>query len=253
MMNIRRFMLRSAALCLVAIPFNVRAAERPSEIVKLTAWKLTTPFDTAQTGRPDEILQPELDRYTHPRCFYVSDSNDAVVFRAHCGGVTTRNSGYPRCELREMTSDGEDEVAWSTLHAATHVLEAELAIREVPEMKPHVVCVQIHDPENDLLMIRLEGRKLFIERAEGGDVRLNSDYRLGERFQIRIESGNNHVRVWYNGEQRLDWNVKRKGCYYKIGCYTQSNLNQGDQPDSAGEVWLYSLQLDPAGQTPAPQ
>jgi len=232
------------ALGVLVIAWEAPAAEHPSEILNLSRWKLTTPFDSRRAGRPDEITQPELDRYVHPQCFFLSDDEKAVVFRAHCGGATTKNSGFPRCELREMAPGGKDEIAWSTADSGLHSLKVELAIKDVPDRKPHVVCVQIHDDEDDLLMIRLEDHKLFIERNDVGDVRLDSDYQLGQRCTIRIQAGEGQVRVWYNGEQKLDWKVKRKGCYFKVGCYTQSNAKKGDQPDAAGEVWVYSLQFD---------
>ncbi|MCG6154195.1 polysaccharide lyase family 7 protein [Rubinisphaera margarita] len=225
------------------------AAEPPGRVFDLSAWKLTVPVDGDQDGKPDEILQPELQDYRDPECFFMNPADDAIVFRGPCGGVPTKNSGYPRCELREMTSDGGDEIGWSTTDSGSHVLELELAIKQLPEKKKHVVCAQIHDQEDDILMVRLERNKLFVERNDIGDVLLDSDYQLGDRVKLRIEAGQGRIRVSYNGEQKLDWKVSKKRCYFKAGCYTQSNVKQGDRPEAYAEVWIYALHIQHHGKT----
>jgi len=216
----------------------------PAELLDLTAWKLTLPYDTQRAGSPDEVRQPELSTFADPNCFYLSSAADAVIFRATCGGPTTDNSTYPRSELRQMAPNGQRQVAWDTQDPVRHSLQIEQAILALPAKKPHVVCVQIHDADDDVLMIRLEKKKLFVERPGEDDVLLDSNYNLGERYHLRIEAGQGRVRLWYNQQLKLDWSVARGGCYFKVGCYTQSNVQRGDAPEAYGEVALYSLQLE---------
>jgi poly(beta-D-mannuronate) lyase len=90
-------------------------------------------------------------------------------------------------------------------------------------------------------MVRLEGEKLFIERTEGDDVMLDRRYRLGTAFTLRLEAGHGRVKAWYEGEQKMDWPISRSGCYFKAGCYTQSNEARGDDPADYGEVEVYEL------------
>ena len=135
---------------------DLSATEPPAAVLDLTPWKLTLPFNTERKGNPDEVLQPELATFQDPTCFFTSAAGDAIVFRAACGGLGTENSSYPRSELREMQADGKDEISWSTDDSLIHLMEAELAITRIPEVKPHVVCAQIHDDEDDVIMIRLE-------------------------------------------------------------------------------------------------
>lgn len=217
----------------------------PADVLSLEQWKLTLPFDTERPGDPDEVLPEELAKFEEAACFYVSESGDAVVFRADCDGEQTESSKYPRSELREMELNGEDEASWSTKGSDVHAMEIELAITNQPAVKPHVVCAQIHDDEDDVLMVRLEENKLFIERFKGKEIRLDSDYVLGTRFKLRIVVANGRIKAWYNDELKMDWKVSKKKCFFKAGCYTQSNLKkEKGRQGSYGEVAIYRLLLD---------
>lgn len=224
-----------------------RAASKtaiPAELLNLSRWKLTLPVDTDRPGRPDEIRPKELATFADSECFFVNQLGNGVVFRAHCGGVTTKGSDFPRCELREVDDRGNSTVAWSTTDRAAHTLTMKASITKTPPVKKHVVCAQIHDAKDDLLMMRLEGTKLFVERNKLGEVALDPRYELGTPFDLKIEASNGHVRVWYNDVEKLDWPVTRYGCYFKAGCYTQSNLKKGDAADSFGEVIIHAINVD---------
>lgn len=66
----------------------------------------------------------------------------------------------------------------------------------------------------------------------------------GTLFDLVIAAGQGHVRVDYNGRPSLDWKVKRDGCYFKTGVYTQSNVKKGDAAETFGEVVIYGLALE---------
>ncbi|MCR9200950.1 MAG: polysaccharide lyase family 7 protein [Planctomycetaceae bacterium] len=217
----------------------------PGEVLDLSRWRLTLPVDTDRAGRPDEIRQPQLLTFADADFFTVNDSGDAVMFRAHCGGVPTRGSKFPRCELREIRREAE-RAWWSTSDRHLHTLRMRVAINKTPAVKQHVVCAQIHDDSDDLLMVRLEGSKLFVERNEVERVMLTRKYVLGTPFDLKIEAGQRRVRLWYNGELSMDWQVDRDRCYFKAGCYTQSTVERGDQPDALGEVAIYRLSVGAA-------
>ncbi|PHQ35875.1 polysaccharide lyase family 7 protein [Rhodopirellula bahusiensis] len=233
-------LILSPCLLLVCLPTVV--AQSPAEVLDLSRWRLTLPIGAEGEGKPDEIRQPELDTFSNPEYFHVTDSH-GVVFRAHCGGVTTKGSSFPRSELREMSPDGVTRADWGTEENTIHTLSMKVAITATPAKKRHVVCAQIHDAEDDLMMVRLEGEKLFVERNKIGDVMIDRHYQLGTPFELEIRAGQGHVRVSYNGEEVMDWKVARKGCYFKAGCYTQSNPKKGDEENSFGEVVISKLQL----------
>ncbi|MCC9644744.1 polysaccharide lyase family 7 protein [Rhodopirellula sp. JC740] len=233
--------LFSIALC---ISTPAQAGDPPALVLDLSNWCLTLPIDSNQAGKPDEIGQPDLASFVDDRYFRANSQANGVVFRAHCGGVTTKGSKYPRCELREMVEDGTKRASWKTHGEVIHTMDMRVAITATPEVKPQVVCGQIHDADDDLIMIRLEGAKLFVERNSFGDVMLDQHYQLGTPFDVRIQTGRGTVDVWYNGKQMMSWAVSRSGCYFKAGCYTQSNISKGDESESFGEVVIYRLQVE---------
>jgi poly(beta-D-mannuronate) lyase len=230
----------------LVIPAALFAAEPPSKTLDLSNWVLTLPEDTDLPGAPDEIRQPQLESFMDPRYFFSRDP-DGVIFRAHCGGKTTKGSSYPRCELREMTNLGMTRAGWDTDTQSKHRLRMTAAITKIPPVKQHVVCAQIHHADDDLMMIRLEGKKLFVERNSVGDVMLDREYKLGSPFELKIQASAGRVKVWYDGDLKMTWKVSRQGCYFKAGCYTQSNISKGDAADSYGEVVIYRLKVDQDG------
>jgi len=217
----------------------------PAQVLNLSRWRLTLPVDTDRPGRPDEIPSAELAAFQHPQFFFVRPDDGGVVFRAPCGGATTKGSSYPRSELRELQADGRTRAAWSTADPTSHTLAIRVAVIELPPAKPHVVFAQIHDADDDLLLCRVEGTKLLIEREGHKDVVIDRAYQLGTPFNFQLTAGQGRVQAWKDGRLALDWEVRRDSCYFKTGCYTQSNTERGDAADAAAAVVLHRLSLDP--------
>jgi len=243
-------LLPSLALSSAAVADEPNA---PASVLDLTCWKLTLPVDTDRPGRPDEIIWPKLKTLVEKKHFFVNRNRDGVVFRAHCGGSTTKGSKYPRCELREMvrpvaaagdSQSKPQKAAWATDDDQTHTMTMMVAITQTPSVKKHVVCAQIHDADDDVMMVRLEGTKLFIERNKTGDVMLNRKYQLGSPFNLKIQANDGHIKVWYENELKMDWKKSARKCYFKAGCYTQSNTDKGDAADASGEVVIYKLKIE---------
>jgi alginate lyase len=207
-------------------------------VLDLVNWKLTLP--TGPKGRPDEIHPPQLLSFSDD-WFRLNDTRDGVVFTATAGGITTKGSSYPRSELREM--NGGELAGWSN-RTGTHTMTLREAIMKVPEVKPHVVAAQIHDAENDVVMVRLEGTNLFVEYGDGEDeFTLDPSYVLGTPYDLRITATGGRVEVYYNGTLAGEVPLAGDGWYFKAGTYTQSNLERGDTPDAAGEVVIYALDV----------
>jgi len=223
-------------------PNTQRVAEKPGDLLDLQNWFLTLPIGPA--GDPDSIDQPELLDY-RSEWFNLTPDRTGVVFRAPAGGVTTTNSKYPRSELREM--NGEEKAAWSNTEG-THTLESRQAITEVPPVKPEVSATQIHDGGDDVMQIRLEGSTLVAQYADGKEqVVIDPAYRLGTPYDLRIVAADGRITVFYNGEQRAEIERSGSSWYWKIGAYTQSNPERGDDADAAGVVVVYSLSIEHTG------
>lgn len=196
-------------------------------------WKVTLPI--GQAGHPTETASPIPHRPWYGR----DPSREWMVFRAYCGGVTTSGSKYPRSELRELRGG---LASWST-SVGTHQLSGTFKITHTPVRKPHVVCAQIHDANDDVVMVRLEGKRLFVE-SRGHDMgTLIADYPLGDVFNLKIVASNSAIDVTVNAT-KVRVRVSASGCYFKAGCYTQSNLSKGDKPEAYGEVWVKNLRVE---------
>lgn len=214
----------------------------PARVLNLTNWRLALPVDTAHGGSPDQIDQPELNGFTLSPYFQLNGDKSGVVFQAHAGGATTKNSSYPRSELREMTNNGASMASWSNT-SGMHTMIVRQAITHLPVAKPEVVAGQIHDADDDVVMIRLSGQRLFVQ-ADGDDWgTLDPAYSLGTTFTVKVEASDGHIRIYYNGEQKVDKVQSGSGWYFKAGCYTQSNTTKGDTANAYGEVVIYSLQV----------
>ena len=214
------------------------AAEHPGEVLDLRSWNLTLP--TGSPGKPETVDNPRLERFSN-EFFRVTPAGDGVAFSADGAGVTTKNSHYPRSELREM--DGAEKAAWSN-DTGTHTLDVCEAFTKLPKAKPEVVGVQIHDAEDDVLQVRLEGQKLSVEYHDGkSEAVLDPAYELGTPYRVRVVAAGGKVDVFYNGEQKAELPLSGSGWYWKVGAYVQSNASKGDGAGSVGEVVVYSLDM----------
>ncbi len=225
-----------------APPKPALSSKLPSQILNLTNWKLTVPVDTDHSGAADEIKQPALTTFTNAAYFRANDIGDGVLFEANAGGATTKGSRYPRSELREMTNAGRNEASWANT-AGTHTMIVKEAITHLPAVKPEVVSAQIHDSSRYVILIRLEGRHLFVESNGGNIGDLSNSYSLGTTFTVRIVADAGHIKVFYNDILKTDYAKSGSGYYFKAGCYTQSNIAQGAAADDYGQVAIYALSV----------
>ena len=220
-------------------PLGPGRAEFPADLLDLSNWKLTLP--TGQQGKPEEVLAPRLPSFAN-EFFRVNDSRDAVVFTAKVGGITTQNSRYPRSELREMR--GGEKAAWSN-PGGTHTLEVREAILAAPSAKPEVVAAQIHDGDDDVLQIRLEGQRLTVQSDDGEtETVLDPAYQLGTPYDLRIVAADGRIEVFHNGVRKAELNKSGTGWYFKVGAYVQSSPEKGDAVGTPGAVAVYALKVN---------
>ncbi|WP_158630414.1 polysaccharide lyase family 7 protein [Glycomyces terrestris] len=215
-------------------------ASVPSEVFDLGNWKVTLPV--GDDGDPTEIVQPELDGYSHEDYFTVADSGDAIRFRTPVNGVTTENSSYPRSELREMEPGGGDEIEWDA-SSGEHAMTLRAAFTHLPEEKSEVVAAQIHGGDDDVTALRLEGSELWITDGDETNFHLvTDDYELGTVFEFSYAVSDGEIAVYYDGE--LETTLEHDGSgYFKAGAYTQANCENSSpcSEDNYGEVVVYDL------------
>jgi alpha-tubulin suppressor-like RCC1 family protein len=221
-----------------------------SSVGYLKAWKVTLPVDGSDAGPDaDEIKQPALATYRSLSYFHTNSNNGAVVLRAPVGGATTPGSVFARTELRNMYPyDGVKAVSYNWT-SGTHVLEINQAYTHLPKLIPKVVGVQIHDPDHEVLMIRLDGTRLYAQvRQLNGtytEVTFTNSYQLGTRFNAKVTANANGIFIDYNGVRKASFAGRRPSSsvywYFKAGCYLHSKTSAGEAPNEYGEVLIYSL------------
>ncbi len=212
----------------------------PGEVLDLTNWKLTLPI--GEPGDPVEIEQPELDTYALDPYFRLEE--ERVAFLANAGGVTTSGSDFPRSELREMTDGGAEKASWSTT-SGVHTMTLTQAVTHLPDVVPHLVAGQVHGGSAYVMLVRLDGTRLWV-KSDGDDVgELDPDYVLGTEMTLRIRIEDGWIDVYYDdlSTPAVSLPYDKSGCYFKAGAYSQSNTDYGDAPDAYAEVEIRSLEV----------
>jgi hypothetical protein len=203
-------------------PTPLASCAYPAQVLNLVNWKETLP--TGSSGSPTEIKQPQLATYSIDPYFRANAGCSGVLFRAPTNGVTTSGSSYPRSELREMTSNGTANASWSS-GSGTHTMQWTEAIMAVPQGKKHIVAGQIHDASDDVITIRLEYPKLFIDHNGSNGTVLTTNYALGTPINLKWVVSGNQVKTYYNGALTETYAHSGSGWYFKAGAYTQSNCS----------------------------
>lgn len=220
----------------------------PAQVLNLTNWKMTLPIGSDE--KPTEVKQPVLATYKLNPWFVVTEDGKAVRFRAPVSSVTTTGSNYPRSELREMTNNGMEKASWDTL-TGTHTMTIDQAITAVPQTKKHVVAGQIHDADDDIIVIRLEYPTLYVNVDGDNVVTLDKNYTLGKRFTVKFVVHNNKTDIYYNDSSTPIYTLNKAytGAYFKAGAYTQSNCSREANASlctdqNYGEVIIYDVTVN---------
>lgn len=205
--------------------------EVPADLLPLTIAKLTLPVGPSE--HPTEIKQPQLNTYEHPKYFYLDEYLDRplVMFEAPPKGTSTSGSDYTRTEIREMKPGGKNPASWNNgvPHRCHYV--------GVVFVKHKVVPLQVHDANDDLLLITVQNKTVKVEFSKGkglGSVPylLDDKYVPGTPIYITIKTGiiqdgKKGIRVRYRrggspSSVEIFREVKsRNGCYWKYGVYNQ--------------------------------
>ncbi|MGS2739213.1 polysaccharide lyase family 7 protein [Sinomicrobium sp. M5D2P17] len=93
--------------------------------IDFSHWKITLPVDLDNNGKPDEYQPSDLIDYGYQDIaelapFMYDDTTDtSIVFYTYPAGATTPNSSYPRTELREQMTPGNNYNNWSLTEGGT--------------------------------------------------------------------------------------------------------------------------------------
>lgn len=206
----------------------------PGSHYDLSHWKLTLPDDEASEVRSEQLEAGYASRY-----FHLAD-NGSMVFIAPAGGGSTRNSDYPRAELREVLDPADDNRNWSG--SGLHQLKARCRVLQAPSTEK-IIVGQIHGFDARPL-VKLQWQKgklraLIKQHPAGDNDDLSHTFAVpvhNDPFAYRIEVRDGVLSVEVNGERfshdfyAADPAWRDVAFYFKAGAYVQ------DDDGSAGEV-----------------
>lgn len=229
----------------------------------LVNWKLNGYSGTFNLGSSSNGLTyvdntPNLQSFSNPNWFYTDGT--WTYFKAYTGNPTSSGSGNPRSELRELTSDGNNNIYWDGTTSKEHRMIWKVRVDHLPQSGK--VCFgQIHDKTDtfdDVIRVQCQGDpyqdsgdvKLRIngyvtEVLEGGgktvgNITLGQElyYELTYQNSIvklyELDTSGNRLRTIYTSKS-----VPAKENYFKAGCYLQSV--KGKQATGSNDFGLVGI------------
>jgi hypothetical protein len=195
-------------------------------MIDLSTWNLTIPASAT-------VIQTKVLNSGYQDPYFLRQDDGSITFIAPSKGgdiKATKNSTYPRSELRETLTNGDDnEANWKVASAELHVLEADLAVQELPKSKKAIIG-QIHGETNHPpLKIQITDDTLYaqLRRSHDGDEdkpTLMSGYKLGQFFTYRFElTGEGKAKFFINGKQVVNGDLPADGYQFDMASYKNDN------------------------------
>ena len=227
----------------------------PGKNFDLKDWKLQTINTADNTFK--EISATKLVAGYSSDLFYTDSGDGSVVFKVPSNGATTSGSGYPRCELRQMTAGAN----WALSDDTEHYLYSECKVTNVADAKPQIIIGQIHGSEINSELIKLrwtgfEAQKCYVEaRFENNDatqseygVKLATGLSLGDLITYTITMKSGRITVTVNGNSASQTYTSEyfgttDAYYFKAGNYFQYS-NQTVLDPTYGQTKFYKIILD---------
>lgn len=204
--------------------------------IELHKFKWTLPV-----GRPDE-LYPIGKKERAP--WFVQELPEGIRARVRGGSAHTSGSKYSRSEGREMNRDGS-KAAWDSAKG-WHSLLVTCHIHALSAKSKAVVVGQIHDDDDDVVMVRVENGKVYAEfskgKGKGSEKVPLGSIGLEEHFKYQIVADAKSIRVYFRPlaaarPVMVERRRRAKGAYYKAGNYFQSTSGEA-------EVVIHELRVE---------
>lgn len=185
-----------------------------TEKIDLSRWKLTLP-----DGKEVKVLKESVPPY-----FIISD--EGILMKAKPIG-TTPNSKYSRCELRELNVD-KSLASWTVNDQ--RAMNFNFKAVQKPEKRPKMVVGQIHDTEDDVIMLVIDFQKRIYEVTHNSIHYGNivDSFEMDTWYNVTISVKDGKIKVEC-GEKKLEITPSRtKGYYFKVGNYLQSTFKEDE-------------------------
>ena len=236
-------------------------ANTPYDLLGLHNWKLNGLTGTKSNNTYVDAI-PNLSSYTNQDWFFVN--NNWASFQVWAGSDTSSGSGNPRMELRELTSNGSNNIFWDGTTNKEHRMRWRVRVDRLPSSGK--VCFgQIHDKTDffdDVIRVQCQGNanqtsgsvKLRIngyvtEELEGGGKTVGN-FNLGQELYFELTYQNSIVKLYElnNSGNRIrtiftSQQAAAKQNYFKAGCYLQSMKGKSYNSSDYGSVAINKLEV----------
>lgn len=208
------------------------------------------PSDPEGGVHKDTTWQQLKDGWSDNRYLKLNGAGDGVVLRVYAdGGRTSTNTKYPRDEFRELQSNGTTKATWNGT-SGTHTLEGKTKVTHFMAQKPEVVIAQIHDANDDRILITVEGGSedhvvVDVNGTELTDEPILTGYTTGDEIHWKIQysaASGGTLKVYIANVLKLTKTgvgLGSSGNYFKVGAYSQANNR--DQSNSASDYFEVEL------------
>ncbi len=221
---------------------SVPAANYAGDVFSLEIWSLTIPLDDDGDGFADDVLMPTLRNFEDPDFFHLSATRDSIVFKARGDAAKREDAAFPGCLLRELKRSSGVPASWDATDGLIHNLTITLAIHRTPGPGTAIVATGIYSENEEVITLRLEGRKLLLTRAGMESLVLEADYLPGTVIALMLIIEDGRIRAFYKGASLTAWPLERNNLHFRAGCEVQ---NTGDKESRAageeGEVEIRKL------------
>jgi hypothetical protein len=239
--------MASPSTASAAVSPHLSTTVAPGGNFNLSEWSLQLP--TGSAGDPTTISPSQLEgaKGFQDSYFFTNTSDGGMSFWDPENGVTTANSSYPRSELREMNSSG-DQANWFP-SGTTNTLSASVKVTQVPS---HVCVGQIHlgsggstKPLLELFYYSSGEIEIGIEQTPAGGNEILykvGKVSLGTEWSYKIGLSNSTISLSINSAAATTWQMSSTfngyGMYFKAGDYDQS---AGSSSTVGAKVEFYAL------------
>ena len=166
-------------------------ARVPGDLIDLADWYLTLPTGSRRRPR-HRSSTPTWRRYSSALLRAQRHPRRRRVHRPR------RRRHHQEQPLPAQRAAGDERPATrppGPTPAACTPSTCAQAVTHLPDAKPEAVAAQIHDANDDVLQIRLEGTRLLVQYDDGKkQVELDPNYTLGTRYTLTITAADRRVR-----------------------------------------------------------
>ena len=253
-------------LGLGSLSTDASAATARDRLGGLTNWKVNGYTGTLRVGRDDNGLR-YADSASKNDSHFLFDRGTWGVFRCYAGNPTSGGSSNPRSELRELTSNGRNDIFWDGTTRTEHSMKFRTRIDDLPP-SGKVCFAQIHAGSDgdfdDVIRVQVEGdggqnrgdvtlRILgyVTEELEGGGRSIDFDMRMDAAYSFELTMRNRVVTLYSTNSsgRRLrtlytSGRVNSRENYFKTGCYLQSTQSSHSDSNVYGQVRIKNLSVD---------